>query len=84
MVGIDITANDGYNDYPLFVTGRVVEDETKFTIKTCVSFGEGWEEPLEFYEITIAKSDKTVLFDGGSSASSLHLSATAFKIYKIL
>lgn len=81
LVGIDILANDGYDDYPLFVTGRVIEDENDITIKTCVSFGATWEESFEVGEINISKSTKVVLLDGSTGPAS-HLKAT-FKIYKI-
>lgn len=81
LVGIDILANDGFDDYPFFVTGHVVEDENDITIKTFFSVGLNWEEPIELYEIKISKSTKAVLFNG-ESGSGMHLDAT-FKIYKI-
>lgn len=82
LVGIDILANNGYDDYPFFVTGHVVEDENDITIKTCFIVGLNWEEAIELYEIKISKSTKAVLFNDGSSGSGMHLNAT-FKIYKI-
>ena len=82
LVGIDILANDGYDDYPFFVTGHVTEDENEITIKTCFSVGVNWQEPIELYEIKISKSTKAVLFNDDESGSDAHIDAT-FKIYKI-
>lgn len=82
LVGIDILANDGYDDYPLFVTGRVTEDENYITINTCVSFGANWQEIFEMWEIKISKSTKVVYFNGSGVSQGVHLVAT-FKIYKI-